>query len=169
FDLFFQMLEEASADLRGEAYISEVDPEVSVDVEALLPETYVEDIGVRLSLYKRYARAISADDIDHLDRELKERLRARPIAAIRLSEVMRIKTALRKLRALGLVATARTATLHLREDTPLNPTRIVPFIAGAKGAYTLAPDGRITHRSHVAADGLAHAALVVSELFHLVS
>src|SRR5690606_10922144 len=96
FELFFQMLEEASAELRGEDYITEVDPELSVDVEALLPETYVEDIGVRLSLYKRYARATSADDIVHLDRELKDRFGSPPLAAIRFSEVMRLKTALRQ-------------------------------------------------------------------------
>jgi transcription-repair coupling factor (superfamily II helicase) len=169
FDLFFQMLEEASADLRGETYISEVDPDLSVDVEALLPETYVEDIGVRLSLYKRYARATSADDIAHLDQELRDRFGSPPLAAIRFSEVMRIKTQLRQMRALGLSATARTATLHLREDTPLNAARLVPFITGAKGAYTLTPDGRITHRSQVEADGLTHAGRIVSEMLGLIS
>src|SRR6185503_5783560 len=38
FDLFCQMLEEASHELRGEPVIHAVDPELSFDVDALLPE-----------------------------------------------------------------------------------------------------------------------------------
>ena len=55
FELFCQMLEEAAHELRGEPVVHEVDPELSFDVEALLPEDYVADVGVRLSLYKRLA------------------------------------------------------------------------------------------------------------------
>lgn len=164
FELFSQMLEEASADLRGEKYISEVDPELSIDVEALLPETYIEDIGVRLSLYKRYALAGADDDIALLDEELKNRFGAPPAAAVRFSEVMRLKTQLRKLRALGLSATAKSATLHFREDTPLSATHLVPFIASAQGRYRLSPDGRLTRSGSGEENGLTHAGRLLAEL-----
>ena len=51
------MLDEAVHELRGEPVVHDVDPELSFDVEALLPEDYVADVGVRLSLYKRLASA----------------------------------------------------------------------------------------------------------------
>ena len=51
------MLDEAVHELRGEPVVHEVDPELSFDVDALLPEDYVGDVGVRLSLYKRLASA----------------------------------------------------------------------------------------------------------------
>ena len=44
FELFCQMLEEAVAVLRGEPIEQGVDTELSVDEDALLPETYVEDV-----------------------------------------------------------------------------------------------------------------------------
>lgn len=168
FELFSQMLEEAAADLRGEEYITEVDPELSIDVEALLPEDYIEDIGIRLSLYKRYALARSDDEIAQLDEELKNRFGSPPPAAVRFSEVMRIKTHLRKLRALGLSASSKNATLHLREDTPLSPQRLVPFIERAAGSYRLTPDGRLTRHSTREESGLGHARRMVHELCELL-
>ena len=51
------MLDEAVHEMRGEEVVHDVDPELSFDVEALLPEDYVTDVGVRLSLYKRLASA----------------------------------------------------------------------------------------------------------------
>jgi transcription-repair coupling factor (superfamily II helicase) len=168
FELFSQMLEEAAADLRGEHYISEVDPDLSIDVEALLPETYIEDIGVRLSLYKRYALATSDDDIARLDEELKNRFGSPPGAAVRFSEMMRLKTQLRKLRALGLSASAKTATLHFREDTPLSADRLVPFIKASPGRYRLTPDGRLTRTGTSEENGLTHAGRLLRELGDLL-
>jgi transcription-repair coupling factor (superfamily II helicase) len=149
-----------------------VDPELSIDVEALLPESYIEDIGVRLSLYKRYALATGDEDIVRIDEEMKDRFGSPPQEAARFSEVMRLKTQLRKLRALGLSASAKTATLHLRQDTPLDAGRLVPFVASSAGTYSLSPDGRLTRRASVGEaekNGLTHADRMLDELSQLAS
>lgn len=170
FELFSEMLEEASCELRGASYIKDVDPELSIDVAALLPEEYIEDIGSRLSLYKRYASAKDEDDIRSLNQELESRFGAPPPEARRFASVMLLKTELRRLRALGLSATRSSATLHLRADTPLSPLRLVPFIGASQGKYRLAPDGRITRRSKFEErrDGLEHAEIMIEELARLL-
>lgn len=171
FDLFAQMLEEATAELRGETYIAEVDPELSIDVEAFLPETYIDDIGIRLSLYKRFALAENEDDVERISRELEDRFGPPPEQARRFSEVMRLKTDLRRLRALGLSASGQTATLHLRDDTPLSGERLVTFVAQSKGLYHLSPDGRLTRRLSKGSgeeSGLAHADRMMDELCQLL-
>src|SRR5260370_770719 len=66
FELFCQMLDEAVHELRGDPIVHDVDPELSFDAEALLPEDYIADIGVRLSLYKRFAGAASGEDVHDL-------------------------------------------------------------------------------------------------------
>ena len=66
FDLFCQMLDEAVHELRGEEVVHDVDTELSFDVEALLPEDYVADVGVRLSLYKRLASAIDEGHVTEI-------------------------------------------------------------------------------------------------------
>jgi transcription-repair coupling factor (superfamily II helicase) len=167
FDLFCQMLEEASHELRGEPIQKEADPELSFDVDALLPESYVREIGVRLSVYKRLASAIDAAEVDEIAREMEDRFGPAPLEAKRLVDLMRLKTDLRRLRALGCEATRKIVTLHLPEDTPLDPAKIGELVARKKSPYRLTPDMRLTRRATDAesfADGIAHADRALDEL-----
>ena len=167
FDLFCHMLEEATHELRGEAAVHDVDPELNFDVEALLPESYVGDVGVRLSLYKRLASARDEAEVDELASELVDRFGEAPVEARRLVELMRLKTELRRLRVLGCEATAKSVVLHLRDDTPLDPTKLSALVAGKKSAYRLSPDGRLTRRAQeneALADGLVLLDKVLHEL-----
>lgn len=167
FDLFCHMLEEATHELRGEPVVHEVDPELSFDVEALLPEDYVAEVGVRLSLYKRLASASDEAEVADLAAEMQDRFGPPPLEARRLVELMRLKTELRRLRVLGCEASARSVTLHLRQDTPLDRARISALVSAKKSAYRLTPDGRLTRRAletETFPDGLGLADRMLSEL-----
>ena len=166
FDLFCQMLEEATQQLRGEEVQHEVDPDLSVDVDALLPENYIDEVGVRLSLYKRLASAQEGAEVAQIGAEMEDRFGGAPEEARRLVELMRIKTELRRLRVLGCEATARSVSLHLREDTPLDPVLVGKLVAKNKG-YALSPDMRLTRRlrpGEEARDGLDLADRMLDEL-----
>jgi transcription-repair coupling factor (superfamily II helicase) len=172
FDLFCSMLEEATHELRGEAVVHEVDPELNFDVEALLPESYVADVGVRLSLYKRLASAHNEAEVDELASELVDRFGEAPLEARRLIELMRLKTELRRLRVLGCEATAKSVVLHLRNDTPLDPLKLSALVSAKKSAYRLSPDGRLTRRARdneALADGLVLLDKTLHELSSAVS
>jgi transcription-repair coupling factor (superfamily II helicase) len=171
FELFCRMLEEATHELRGETVVHEVEPELSFDVEALLPESYVADVGVRLSLYKRFASAIDEAEVDELGLELENRFGSAPIEARRFVELMRLKVELRRLRVLGCEATATSASLHLRDDTPLDPLKVRELVARKHSPYRLSPEGRLTRRlqeNEAAADGLVLASRLLEELAGLV-
>src|SRR4029077_13548465 len=163
FDLFCQMLEEAVHELRGEPVVHDVDTELSFDVEALLPEDYVTDVGVRLSLYKRLASAIDEGHVTEIAAEMEDRFGAPPEEARRLVKLMALKTELRRLRALGCEANARVVTLHLREDTPLDPGKITALIRKTHGAWKLTPDMRLSRRFEDG-DGLGNAEATLAEL-----
>jgi len=105
-ELFSDMLREAVAELRGEEVVHEVDPELTFDVTAFLPDDYVADVGVRLALYKRFAGAIDEAMVDELAEELEDRFGPPPEDAARFVRLMRLKTELRRLRVLGCEATA---------------------------------------------------------------
>jgi len=81
------MLEEAVHELRGEPVVHDVDPELSFDVAALLPEDYVGDVGVRLSLYKRLASAIDEASVGEIAEEMEERFGSPPEEARRLVQL----------------------------------------------------------------------------------
>ncbi|MBW2528699.1 MAG: transcription-repair coupling factor [Deltaproteobacteria bacterium] len=144
FEMFCELLEEAVHELRGEPVVHEVEPELSFDTEALLPESYVRDIGVRLSLYKRLASAGSTDDVDDLAREMEDRFGPPPIEARRLVQLMGLKTELRRLRALACEASPGRVTLHLRDDTPLPAAGLAELVQRHAGTYRLTPDMRLS-------------------------
>jgi transcription-repair coupling factor (superfamily II helicase) len=172
FDMFVQMLEESVQQMRGEEVVHEVDPDLSFDVSALLPEDYVQEVGVRLSLYKRLASAIDEAHVSDLAAEMEERFGPPPEEARRLVKLMTIKTELRRLRVLGCEANARVVTLHLRDDTPLDPARITELVRRARSPWKLTPDMRLTCRFDVqgapeVTSGLDAAEHVLSALSQL--
>ncbi|HVJ13892.1 MAG TPA: transcription-repair coupling factor [Polyangiaceae bacterium] len=167
FDLFCQMLEQATHELRGEPVVHAVDPELSFDVEALLPDSYMAEVGVRLSLYKRLASAGDEAEVDELAAEMEDRFGPPPAEAKRLVELMRLKVELRRLLVLGCEATAKSVTLHLRDDTPLDPQKIGELLARKKSPYRITPDGRLTRRAlegEPSENGLELASRMLSEL-----
>jgi transcription-repair coupling factor (superfamily II helicase) len=163
FDLFCQMLSDAVSELRGEVVIHDVDPELSFDIEALLPEDYVADVGIRLSLYKRLASATDEAHVDEIGTELEDRFGPPPQSARNLLTLMGLKTELRRLHVLGCEATKTRVTLHLREDTPLDPKRVTDLVRAAKSPYKLSPDMRLTRRFDEGSS-LANVETTLSEL-----
>ncbi|NUP05644.1 MAG: transcription-repair coupling factor [Polyangiaceae bacterium] len=167
FELFCQMLDQAVHELRGEPVVHDIDPELSVDEEALLPDDYIEDVGVRLSLYKRLASADGEGEVDEIAVEMEDRFGPPPDAAKRLIRLMRLKTDLRRLRALGCEATSRGVTIHLAEDTPLEIPKVLALVQAKKSPYKITPDMRITRRiseAEAVKGGLDAADLVIGEL-----
>jgi transcription-repair coupling factor (superfamily II helicase) len=164
FDLFCQMLDEAVHELRGDVVVHDVDPELSFDVTALLPEEYVGDVGVRLSLYKRLAGAEDEARVAELAGEMEDRFGPPPEEARRLVHLMTLKTELRRLRALGCEASARAVTIHLREDTPLDPRKVTELVRKTKSPYRLTPDMRLTRRFDGTESGLVNAESMLGEL-----
>ena len=164
FDLFCQMLEEAVQEMRGETVVHDVDPELSFDVPALLPEDYVGDVGVRLSLYKRLASAVDEAHVQEMAEEMEERFGPPPDDARRFVQLMALKTELRRLKVLGCEATARSVTLHLREDTPLDPRKILDLVRRPRSPYRLTPDMRLTRRFEGDESSLGNAEKLLQEL-----
>ena len=165
FDLFCQMLDDAVHELRGEVVVHEVDPELSFDATAMLPEDYVGDVGVRLSLYKRLASAVDEGHVAEIASEMEDRFGPPPEDARRLVQLMALKTELRRLRVLGCEANSRVVTLHLREDTPLDPTKIMGLVGKAKSPWRLTPDMRLSRRfDDGARDGIGNAEQMLADL-----
>ena len=163
-DLFSQMLDEAVHELRGEPVVHDVDPELSFDVTALLPDDYVGDVGVRLSIYKRLASATDEAEVGAIAIEMEDRFGPPPSEAKCLVRLMTLKCELRKLKVLGCEATARSVTLHLRDDTPLDPQKILGLVKLRNSPYKLTPDMRLTRKFDGASDGLVNAEEMLVEL-----
>lgn len=166
FDLYVQMLEQAVAELRGEPVVEAVEPELTFDEPSFIPEEYVDDVGVRLSLYKRLSGARDEEEVADIAAEMEDRFGPAPAPARLLVRVMAIKTALRRLRALGIEASRERVVIHLREDSPLDAAKVMELCAGKKSVYKLTPDLRLSRRFGDG-DGVTNAEKMLAELARL--
>ena len=157
FDLYCQMLEEAVAELRGQPVVQGVEPELTFDAPSFLPEEYIEDVGVRLSFYKRFAGASDPEEVSDLAAEMEDRFGPAPGEARVFVRVMALKTRLRKLRALGIEAHRDRVVVHLRDDAPLDAPRMLELCAPKRSPWKLSPDMRLSRRFDDGLDGVTHA------------
>lgn len=171
FDLFVKMLEEAVAELQGEPLLEELDPELTLDFEHYLPEEYIDDIGLRLSLYKRLSRAEDDLELEEMREEIEDRFGPPPPPAKALLSAMRLKPRARDLRAHGLELVGKRLTLHLREDTPLDPAKVLELVSRPGSGYQLSRDMRLTKRldDDVDAENIEAAIQALDELMELQS
>jgi transcription-repair coupling factor (superfamily II helicase) len=146
FDLYCEMLRQAVERLRGHASEIEPEPELSFDVPGYIPDTFVDDPGLRLSLYKKMASARSASRVQETIREIRDRFGPLPAEVTTLGKIMEIKVLLRRLRAHGLEASARMIQLHLSPSTPVEPSRLLELVEASSGATRLTPEMKIVHR-----------------------
>ncbi|MEM6959145.1 MAG: DEAD/DEAH box helicase, partial [Myxococcota bacterium] len=166
FDMFCQMLDEAVAQLRGETVQQEIDPELSLDVEHYLPDTYIDDVGLRLSFYKRFSAAEDEDSIADLASEMEDRFGPPPPVAVEFVRAMRLRPLLRGYRAVGCEATSGRVTLHLRQDTPLDPSKIIALVSELGSPWRLSQDMKLSRRFD--ADAPGDAIDRVRELFRML-
>jgi transcription-repair coupling factor (superfamily II helicase) len=149
FDLYTKLLEEAVRELRGEPAAATVDPTVTVEVEALLPEGYVPEVNQRLALYKRLADITRDEEITELRSELADRFGPMPPPVEALLDVVGLRV---KARALGLErieARNGHALLTFAPSTPVPPDTILRVIGQSRGRITMRKeytvDAQIAH------------------------
>ena len=137
FDLYTKLLEEAVRELKGEPTSPTVDPTVTVEVEALLPDAYVPEVNQRLTLYKRLADITRAEEVDEIRAELADRFGALPAAVEGLLDVVGLKVRARALGIEKIEAHGGRALLTFAPSTPVPPDRILAVIKGSGGRITM--------------------------------
>ncbi len=145
FETYAKILEEAVAELRGEPIKHELDPEITVDVPAFLPDDYLPDTGQRLDFYRRLAQARDEDDVRLTLEELVDRYGPLPDEAHLLGEVMIDKTLVRTLGAQGYELSAARLVLTLGESTRLEPAKVLKLVQTRGSRWKLTPDMRLAY------------------------
>jgi transcription-repair coupling factor (superfamily II helicase) len=97
YDLYIKLVEEAVQELKleeegiGKSQTAAMDCQIEVGINAYLPKNYVEDESIRVNLYRRLASVRGPEEIEHFERELKDRFGAIPDEAMHLLEASRLR------------------------------------------------------------------------------
>ena len=151
-ELYQQMLEEAVAEARqgdgadaaphGERW----SPQINLGASVLIPETYVPDLGARLSLYRRVSDLVEPGDLDGFAAELVDRFGALPTQVENLIEVVAIKQLCYAAHVAKIDAGPKGAAIAFHDDTFPDPDALVAYIAGERGTVILRPDRTLLFR-----------------------
>jgi transcription-repair coupling factor (superfamily II helicase) len=146
YDLYTKLLAEAVRELTGEAPEVAVDPVVTVEVDAYLPETYVPEVNQRLALYKRLSGAVETSELADVGAELADRFGPLPREAEHLLEVAGLRIAARKLGIEKLEAGEGKAILRFSPATPLRPEHLVRIIQESRGRIRMSREFTVEAR-----------------------
>ncbi len=111
--------------------------EVELRVPALLPEDYVHDVPLRLTLYKRIAAAADSATLDELTAELVDRFGELPLPTQHLIAIARLKLSARKLGIRRLDLGAQGGYLLFDANAAVDPTRLVKLLQSPGREYRL--------------------------------
>ena len=145
------MLEEAIAKMRsGEIALAEGEetwsPTINLGVPVLIPEDYVEDLDVRLNLYRRLSDLGDKDELMAFGAELHDRFGKPPAEVETLLRVVQIKAMCRRAGVAKLDGGPKGATLQFHRDQFANPAGLAQFLAESQGRAKLRPDHKLVIR-----------------------
>jgi transcription-repair coupling factor (superfamily II helicase) len=176
-ELYQQMLEDAVNELKTLAGQKGLDndrgwsPQINTGAAVLIPEEYVPDLNVRLSLYRRLSDAEKAQDREALAAELIDRFGPLPPEAGQLLKVVAIKGLCREANVAKIDVGPKGAVVSFRNDDFKNPGALIEFVAKNQVAWRVRPDNKIVVKGEweTPEQRLNAAERVLSELARLAA
>ena len=140
YDMFLKLMESSIAELKGEATVEPLEPEINVNLSALLSERYIPDIDQRMSAYRRLAKMTELQQIGDFKSELIDRFGSLPDEAANLLLKIVLKVMAKKAGVARLDIMNQKIVLHFSESHQRNPAAIVDLIMDAPKRFELSPD-----------------------------
>ena len=146
FELYQSMLEEAILALKSgisEPVEDRWSPSITVGMPVLIPEDFVNDLAVRLSLYRRLADLETDDEIDNFAAELRDRFGVLPDEVRYLFKIAAIKAYCRRANVEKVDAGPKGMVITFRDNKFAQPDRLVYFIRSYGNAAKVRPDMKV--------------------------
>ncbi|MBB3953061.1 transcription-repair coupling factor [Aureimonas jatrophae] len=145
FELYQQMLEEAVAEMKGVEPENDGSwsPQITLGTAVMIPDTYVPDLQLRMTLYRRLAELTEAREIDAFGAELIDRFGALPTEVEHLLKVVFIKSLCRRSNIEKLDAGPKGLVVNFRDKSFSNPAALVRYIGEQGTLAKIRPDQSI--------------------------
>ncbi|MES2256273.1 MAG: transcription-repair coupling factor [Pseudomonadota bacterium] len=146
-ELYQEMLEEAVSSMRqggdGGAMDDQWSPAINLGASVLIPESYVTDLNVRMSLYRRLSDLTTRADIDAFAAELIDRFGPLPEEVKHLFEIVAIKQLALAAGVEKIDAGPKGGTIAFRNNAFANPVALIKLINQHSGTMKVRPDQKI--------------------------
>ena len=148
FELYQSMLEEAIMEAKAGGIIAaraaDLSPQITVDAPILIPEDYVPDLDLRMSLYRRINDLTDAGAIEAFAAEMIDRFGPLPEPTDNLLTLMGIKLNARAAQIAKIDVGAKGALVSFWNDSFPNVDGLLAYVERLKGIAKLRPDMKLS-------------------------
>ena len=142
-DMYAELMQEAVDAIQGTATPMLPEAEVNLPVSANLPESYIDDVQMRLLFYKRLANAETTEQIYDIFGEIIDRYGPPPQEAFNLKDIFELKIMLAQLGVKSMDANYTSIIIDPGENSKLDPAKLVALIASHPKQYAIRSDQKI--------------------------
>lgn len=148
-ELYQQMLEEAVAQAKSGLHDDEHDeawsPQINVGATVMIPERYVKDLNLRMSLYRRIAELKNKLDVDAFGAELIDRFGTLPEEVEHLLKIIEIKQYCRRAGIEKIETGPKGAIVSFRNSKFANPAGLIEFLTKQGSVTKIRPDHKLVY------------------------
>lgn len=173
FTLYMEMLDAAVEALKDGksltlAQVTKTQTEVDLRVPALLPDDYIFDVSLRLSLYKRIASCKNKQALDDVQVELIDRFGLLPQAAKNLVHIAKLKLKAEKIGITRIDAGPAGGSFEFGPDTKVDHMFIIGLIQQQPKIYKMDGANKLKFKQ-VTEDAKARFILITTMLNELAN
>lgn len=148
FSLYMEYLERAvNALKKGEKFdlgkTSQQSLEINLQVPAIIPTSYLNDVNLRLILYKRIASAETISELDELQVEMIDRFGMLPNQIKNLFKIAELKQKADKLGVTKITASQTKGNIEFNETPNINPQTVIKLIQQQPKQFKLKAASRL--------------------------
>ena len=114
--------------VEGNLNINEWSPQIQIGVSSKIPENYIEDVSLRLSMYRRIAVLKSEEEIEIIKQELVDRFGNLPKEVSTLLEIINIKQYCKNTNVYKIDAGKNGINLKFYNDIFPKPENLLKYI-----------------------------------------
>jgi transcription-repair coupling factor (superfamily II helicase) len=143
FSLYMEMLDHAVAALKEGKQLSldqvmSAQTEIELRIPALLPDDYIFDVSLRLSLYKRIASCKNKNELDDIQVELIDRFGLLPQPSKNLVQIAKLRLKAQAIGISRIEASATGGSIEFSNTTSVDPMLIIGLIQKQPTVYSMA-------------------------------
>ena len=139
--MYTKILERTINKLKGDDFEEEFEPELKVNIEAFIQDNYINDVGERLSYYRKLAQASSEKEIDNIECEIMDRFGNLPKKLIVLIKIAKLKLAAKKLKIREVFIDQRGVSLKVDDNFIASREKLIEALKSKDFSYS--NDGKI--------------------------
>lgn len=152
FGLYQEMLHQAVAALkRGDqpslSSIVSQQPEIELRVAALLPESYIGNVNLRLSFYKQISGSQRAEELEEIKGELSDRFGPLPSEVLQLLHIARMRQLAQQLAIRRIDGNSSGGHLEFMPQTTVDPSRLYQLLQSSSGQLKMAGATKLQWRA----------------------